>query len=255
MRYPKITATGLLFVLCSFAIQKKQNVNLVFIGDSITAGARLKDRATQAPPYFAADYLRNLPNAGTVQFSNNGISGFTTVDFLPATHTAYNKVRRAADAFYADKQAQLILSIMLGTNDSAITGPHGAPVAPTDYGNNLKTITDSLLLAYPDSKIVINYPLWYSPNTHNNGAAYNQKGFDRLLSYLPEIDKLVKQYRKTNKGHVFLGDKKGYDYFKTNYLTDLWAENGKDGVFYLHPNEKGCAALGGFWGEAIGKVM
>jgi lysophospholipase L1-like esterase len=255
MRYLKIASACIMLVVCAFTTQKKQNVNLVFIGDSITQGARLKDRATQAPPYFATQYVRQLPGMGTVQFSNMGISGFTTVDFLPATHTAYNKVRASADAFYADKQAQLIFSIMLGTNDSAITGPRGAPVAPADYSHNLQTIADSLLQAYPNCKIVLNHPLWYSNNTHNNGAAYNQEGFDRILTYLPEIDKLVKRYRKTHKGHVFLGDTKAYDYFKANALTDFWAENGKDGVFYLHPNEKGCAALGGFWGEAIGRVL
>ena len=255
MKLLRITCACLLLILCSFAIQKKRNINLIFIGDSITRGARIKDPATQAPPYFAAEYLRQQNNAGTIQFSNQGVSGFTTADFLPATHTVYNKVRAAADAFYADKQAQLIFSIMLGTNDSAISGPRGAPATPATYSNNLKIITDSLLLAYLDCKVVINYPLWYSPNTHNAGAAYNQEGFDRLLTYLPEIDKLVKQYGKTNKGHVFVGDKKAYDYFKTNYQTDFFAENGKDGVFYLHPNEKGAAALGKFWGEAIGRVM
>ncbi|MBW4891894.1 lipolytic protein G-D-S-L family [Mucilaginibacter sp. HMF5004] len=255
MKYIKIACGLLLFMLCSFTIiTKEQRVNVVFIGDSITRGAKLKDPATQAPPYFAAAYLKQQ-NISVLQFSNQGVSGFTTVDFLPATHTVYNKVRAAADAFYVDKQAQLVFSIMLGTNDSAITGPHGAPVAPADYNHNLKTITDSLLLAYPTCKIVINYPLWYSTNTHNNGAAYNQEGFDRILTYLPEIDKLAAQYNKTNKGHVFVGDKKGYEYFKTNYLTDFWAENGKDGIFYLHPNEKGAAALGNFWGAAIKNIL
>ncbi|WP_295649402.1 GDSL-type esterase/lipase family protein [uncultured Mucilaginibacter sp.] len=254
MRYLKLTAFCLLLLFCSFSVQQKQNINLVFIGDSITHGARFKDPATQAPPVFAVAYLRQA-GFSNVQMSNQGVSGFTTVDFLPATHTVFAKVRAAADAFYTDKQAQLIFSIMLGTNDSAITGPHGSPVQPQDYSANLKTITDSLLAAYPACKVVINYPIWYSPNTHNNGAAYNQQGFDRILTYLPEIDKLVKQYRRTNKGHVFLGDTKAYDYFKNNYLTDFWAENGKDGTFYLHPNEKGAVALGNFWGEAIGKVL
>ena len=82
-----------------------------------------------------------------------------------------------------------------------------------------------------------------------------QEGLDRLQTYFPEIDKLVKQYGKTNKGHVFVGDKKAFDYFKANYLTDLGAEVGGDGTFYLHPNEKGAVALGDFWGEAIGKII
>ena len=248
-------ALAIAVLLCSFMTRQKQPVNIVFIGDSITHGARLKDPATQAPPYFAAAYLRQHNPDVAIQFSNQGVSGFTTVDFLPATHTVFYKVKAAADDFYANKQAQLVFSIMLGANDSAITGPHGAPVSADDYARNLRAITDSLLAAYPNCKVVINHPLWYSPNTHNNGAAYMQEGFNRILSYQPQIDQLVKQYGKTHKGHVFIGDKKGYNYFKSNYLTDFWPENGKDGVFYLHPNEKGAAALGELWGEAIAKVL
>ncbi len=45
-------------------------------------------------------------------------SGFTTVDFLP-TAKAFNKVEEAAHAF-TDRQALLIFSVKLGTNDSAI---------------------------------------------------------------------------------------------------------------------------------------
>jgi lysophospholipase L1-like esterase len=243
-----IAALVTVLILCSFTLRDKLNINIVFIGDSITHGTMAKD---QSPPISAAEYLKKQKEFGTVQISNQGVSGHTTVDFLPATRKDWPKVRTAADAFYADKNALLIFSFMLGTNDSAIKGPTGAPVSPADYRANLKTIADSLLAAYPKCKIVFNYPIWYSTNTHNRGAAYMKEGQDRVKAYWPEIDALVKSYKKTNRNHVFNGDEDAYGYFADNYLTDLKAENGLDGVFYLHPNKKGDAALGEFWAKAI----
>lgn len=238
--------------LCSFALREKPNINVIFIGDSITHGTTQKG---ETPPNYADSALVQTGKFGKVQTSNQEISGFTTVDFLPATYKAYPKVRAAADAFYADKQATLVFSIMLGTNDSAIKGPNGSPVSPESYYRNLKTIADSLLAAYPNCKIVINYPTWYSNNTHNRGAAYMQEGFDRLNSYFPQIDALVKEYKKTTPHHVFVGDKDAFKYFEANHLTDLKAENGLDGVFYLHPNKKGDVSLGKFWCDAIIKAL
>ncbi len=249
----KITLTLLLAItLCSFALRDKPNINVVFIGDSITHGTTLKG---ETPPNYADSALVQSNKFGKVQTSNQGVSGYTTVDFLPATHKSYPKVKAAADGFYADKQAMLVFSIMLGTNDSAIKGPTGAPVAPQDYYKNLKIIADSLLAAYPECKILVNYPIWYSNNTHNRGAAYMQEGLDRLQTYMPQIDALVKAYKKTNPHHVFIGDRDAYKYFEQNYLTDLKAENGLDGVFYLHPNKKGDIALGKFWCDAIIKAV
>ncbi len=247
--------TLIILSLSSFVLREKRNLNIVFIGDSITHGAQLKVPATQAPPAHAAAYLKQQSAFDKVQFSNQGVSGFTTSDFLPATGTAYKKVKVAANIFYADKSATLVFSMMLGTNDSAIKGPHGSPFTPVAYRENLKIITDSLLMAYPESKIIINHPIWYSPNTDNGHSSYMQEGLDRIQAYFIEIDALVKTYKKTNPGHVFVGDKKGYGYFDKNHLTDHVAEKGPKGVFYLHPNEKGAMALGALWGKAITKAL
>jgi len=238
--------------LCSFALREKPNINIVFIGDSITHGTTQKD---ETPPNYTDSALTESHKFGKVQVSNQGISGFTTVDFLPATNKAYKKVRAAADAFDTDKQARLLFSVMLGTNDSAIKGPNGSPVSAESYHDNLKTIIDSLLAAYPQCKIILNYPIWYSNNTHNRGAAYMQEGLTRVQSYQPQIDALVKEYKKINVHHVFIGDKAGFKYFEQNYLTDLKSENGLDGTFYLHPNKKGDIALGKLWCDGILKVF
>ncbi|WP_377159999.1 SGNH/GDSL hydrolase family protein [Mucilaginibacter terrae] len=225
---------------------------MVFIGDSITQGSKVLG---QTPPDYAGEYLISPKNTGGVQVANCGVSGRTTVNFLPATNTEFKKVKAAADKFYVDKQAVLLFSVMLGTNDSAIKGPLGAPVAPGDYRANLKTIADSLLAAYPGCKIVFNYPIWYSNNTHNRGATYLQEGQDRVKAYWIEIDELVQSYKSTKHNQVFKGDKNAYAYFEKNYLTDFKPETGPDGTFYLHPNAKGDKALGEFWAKAILKAV
>jgi hypothetical protein len=142
---------------------------------------------------------------------------------------------------------------MLGTNDSAIEGPLGSPVSSRDYGKNMKVIIDRLLEDYPDSKIIIHHPIWYSSNTYNR-SKYLQEGLTRLQTYFPVIDALVKNYSKTNPGQVFTGDKLAFSYFKEHHLTHMEHENGQQGIFYLHPNKKGSNELGRFWGKAISKI-
>lgn len=249
----KILASTLLLILFFGSFKQPDKIlNIVFIGDSITHGTMQKD---QSPPIYAGEYLKQKGQWTTVNIYNSGISGFTTVDFLPVTNKAFRKVQTVADSLYQDKMATLVFSIMLGTNDSAIKGPTGAPVTPEQYRLNLKAITDSLTTQYPNCKIVYNYPIWYSNNTHNRGATYLQEGQSRVLLYRKEIDHLVESYHRTGNHQVFKGDTKAYQYFKENYLTDLKAENGLDGVFYLHPNKKGDIALGQLWAKAISKVL
>jgi len=238
---------------CLLAQAHKQNINLVFIGNSITHGTGLSEPANEAPPTVACAYLRQQSNIGTVNFSNQGYSGFTTVDFLPSTAKAFTKVEQAAHTF-TDKQALLIFSIKLGTNDSAIQGPNGSPVSPEVYKQNLKTIADSLLREFPDCIIIFQHPIWYSPNTYN-GAKYLEEGLLRLKSYIPQIDQLVAGYAATYPKRVFTGDKSAFNYFEKHYSTDLQAEQGHQGTFYLHPNKQGAIALGDFWGKAIYKII
>jgi len=220
-------------------------VDVVFIGDSITQAA--------APVEAAAEYLRNCPGVCEVRTSNQGHSGHTTQHFLPPDGIDLRGVKEAADAFVSPDRA-LVFSIMLGTNDSACQGPLGAPMAPGTYRSNLKALVDYLLLAYPRAKIVFQYPIWYSTNTHNS-ARYLAEGQLRLKSYWPEIAGLAEQYDVTRPGQVFEGSKLGWEYFERNHMTDMKHENGQSGVFFLHPNEQGAKALGKFWGEAIRRVV
>jgi len=236
----------LFFLLITFIAQAKNEekaFNVVFIGNSITHGACLKDPATQAPPIMAVNYLNE--HQCRVKFANCGVSGSTTVDWLPATNNLFPKAVKAADTLY-NKGVPMIFSIMIGTNDSAIKGPNGSPVSPEDYKKNLLTIIDSLLQRYPQSHIILNRPIWYSPNTHNT-ALYMAEGLTKLQTYTPMIIEITKLRSK----QVCLGDTKAFEFFKKNSLEYLTAEKGNSGTFYLHPNALGAKKLGEIWAKVI----
>ena len=247
---------GLLLLGTFASIQAKEPVylNVVYIGNSITYGAWLMNPRKEAPPVQASIYLQKQTGIKAVRFSNQGVSGLTTVDFLPKSDTYFNKVIEAADQFKNEDWAQLVFSIMLGTNDSAMDHTNGAPVSTQAYKENMKQIIEALLQRYPTSKIVLHKPLWYSPNTYN-GARYLEEGLKRLQTYYPVLVGLVKAYATSNPHQVMLGDTQGYAYFEKNHTTDMKAEEGHAGTFYLHPNAKGAKALGCFWGKAINNIL
>ena len=220
-----------------------RKVNIVYVGNSITAATYLET----TPPKAAAEYL--MDEGYRVKYSNCGISGYTTVNFLPPGGT-FNIVARAGEVFYKEKDALLVFSIKLGTNDSAIEGTTGAPVSPDNYKKNLKTIADSLYRRFPGCKIVLNRPTWYSPNTYNS-AKYLQEGLDRLQSYFPQIEALANE----NPGYIYEGDKDAYAFFEANYLQYFNAQAGNAGTFYLHPNQAGANKLGEFWAKALKKLL
>ncbi len=202
---------------------------------------------------YTSEYLRSLKLFKTVRFSNQGVSGSTTVDFLPMSNKLFPRTVKAADLLSAE-EGQLLFSIMLGTNDSAEKGPNGSPVSDTQYYENMKLIIDSLQSRYPTSLIVLHRPIWYSPNTYN-GSIYLKAGLKRLNSYTPQIDRLIAFYAQTNPDHVFLGDTAGYDYFRTNNEKYLIPEDGNAGIFYLHPNKQGAKKLAAFWGQGVVKAV
>jgi len=243
------TICSFFFLLPAFAGLQAGNpvskFNIVFIGNSITYGAGLQNPSTQAPPAIVAKYLND--HQCRVNYANCGVSGSTTVDFLPVSHNLYPRVVKAADTLY-HKGVPLFFSITIGTNDSAIKGPNGAPVSPDNYRNNLLTIIDSLIRRYPQSHIVVHQPIWYSPNTHN-GALYLAEGLARLQSYTPEIIALA----GLRPNRVFVGDRKAFNFFKQNHLQYLTPEKGNSGTFYLHPNVLGATKLGEFWAIALKK--
>lgn len=262
MNYNKSILVLLVFIftLIKFSVNAqgqnsdiKLNLDLVFIGNSITCGGTLENPTQDAPPVITSEYLRHKKGISLVSFSNQGRSGYTTFDFLPSGST-FAEVIKGTKSLHANRTHLLIFSISLGTNDSAIEGPNGAPVSKEMYQENMETIIDELLKCFPDSKIVLQRPIYYTPNTQN-GAKYLELGLARLKSYFPVLKSVVRNYSKKQLGRVYKGDQQGFNYFKNNYVNYMTTENGKKGVFYLHPNKKGAFKLGEFWGKSIYKIL
>ncbi|MBO9731296.1 MAG: hypothetical protein J7623_21840 [Chitinophaga sp.] len=249
----KLTSTLCCLVLGLTTMAQSKKLDIVFIGNSITQGAGLAHPQQDAPPVKGCEWLKQaLPNF-QVNYSNQGVSGSTTVDFLPATNRLFNNVIKAADVFKSDKDATLVFSMILGTNDSASEGPNGSPVSPDDYKKNVKAILDRLLTDYPGCIVILHHPIWYSPTTQNS-SRYLAEGLARLQSYFPVLDAVAASYKASHPKQVFIGDTSGFKYFEKH--PELFIqEHGKAGTFQLHPNEQGAAQLGVLWAKAIKKVV
>lgn len=221
--------------------------NIIYIGNSITYGALHADPSKTAPPVVAtAEVARRVKH--TCDFSNCGRSGATTVDFLPSMNRDFKRVEKAIAKHREDDQAgkeKFIFSIMLGTNDSASTGPTGAPVSNEDYKQNLLTIIARCRELCPNAIFVLQRPVWYSPNTYN-GARYLVAGLNRVTNYVNVLVELANE-----NGDVYLGDCDSFDLFKLEYQKYMFAEPGNAGTFYLHPNEAGAAKMAKNWAKAI----
>jgi acetyl esterase/lipase/lysophospholipase L1-like esterase len=223
-------------------IDPKDNINLLFIGNSITAGATLGNASTQAPPIVCRALIEEATEV-TTNVYNGGHSGITTFGYLPGRDD-FTRVVNNAKAFYKQNGGHIYISIMLGTNDSACTGTEGAPVAPDVYRDNIKAIINKLIQEVPTCKILLNYPIWYSPSTYN-GAKYLQEGLDRLHSYYPMLDAIVEEYDQ-----VYAGNRGVWEYFENNRAL-FTRESGNAGYFYLHPNVNGAKRLAEIWAKSL----
>lgn len=242
----------MLSALTGATAQKQQGANIVFIGNSITYGACLSDRANDAPPTVVKRELERR-NIGNVSIANLGKSGSTTVDWLPQTNSLFQRAIEAADT-YAKENKPLIFSISLGTNDSAVEGTNGAPLSDEQFEENLYTIVDTLMKRYPKSSIIVNYPIWYSANTYNS-ARYLKEGQQRLKGYNKVINNVVwKRNKAKDRGRIYEGNPDVWNIFEYRKDDVYVKENGQAGIFMLHPNKKGAELLGKIWAESIYEV-
>ncbi len=227
-------------------IDPRDNINLLFIGNSITAGATLSSASTQAPPILCRALVEEATGV-TTNVYNGGHSGITTLGYLPGRDD-FTRIVNNAKAFKRTNGGLTYISIMLGTNDSACSGTEGAPVSPDTYGSNIRAIIDEIIAEVPDCKILLNYPIWYSPSTYN-GARYLQEGLDRLHSYYPVLDAIVQDYEQ-----VFAGNRGVWEYFENNYAL-FTRESGNAGYFYLHPNLTGATRLAEIWARSLLEII
>lgn len=244
------------------ATAQERSFNVVFIGNSITYGAKHQQRELTAPPAQCARWLSAQEGIDTVYFENCGRSGRTTYHFLPdkeAVIPAGDKtyfsdvVAKASELMKTNPGLPLLFSIMLGTNDS-VERPKNKHTTPEDYAKNLCSIIDSLLNLWPEAHVVLNKPIYYTPDYHTKGGSIASKKSLRLIGdYYNMFESVVNNCKP---GHVHIGDSDAYKYFKKNWRTDVFEEKDARGKSYwLHPNEQGAVRLAEFWGKALLPVM
>lgn len=240
----------------------QQSYNIVFIGNSITYGALHKDRGLTAPPVVCAQWLTQQEGIDSVYYRNCGKSGRTTYHFLPRLEdvvpqgdkTQFAEVVAATrELVKAHPSLPLLFSIMLGTNDT-VERPRNAHTSPAHYADNLCMLIDSLLRIWPNAHIVLNKPIWYSPDYVTKGGSVASKKSLKLIGQYEKMFPTVASRCKA--GHVHIGDVKAYAYFKKHWKTDINEEHDSRGKSYwLHPNEQGARRLAEFWGKAMLPVL
>ena len=236
----------------------QRSANLVFIGNSITYGAMHKEPGLTAPPVQCARWLSEQEGIDTVYFRNCGKNGRTTYHFLPRAEdvvpagdkTQFGDVVAKTRSLVSEHPGlPLIFSIMLGTNDT-VERPRNKHTSPKDYANNLCAIIDTLLRLWPEAHVVLNKPIWYTPDyVTKNGSVASKKSLKLIGKYEKQLPKVV---RRCKAGQVHIGDNEAYKYFEQHWQTDINEEKDARGKSYwLHPNEQGAQRLAEFWGKAI----
>jgi lysophospholipase L1-like esterase len=200
-------------------------LNLGFIGDSITYGAGSGiTHGTNDPATLCGGYLSKMGSYRAVTVSNQGVSGTTTLDWVPTgTYLAPAKAAFAAAGV-------TYVHIMLGTNDG------WAGYTVSEYQTNLIEIVNNLVAA--GFKVVLSYSPAMNPALE---PTIGDRTDALLQEYQPGIDNLV------NGSTVFQGDKLAFGFFANNA-----GEMQTDGI---HPNAQGAADLGLMWAFAINAAV
>ena len=251
-----------IFFFCFSLTLAQRSANIVFIGNSITYGALHLQRELTAPPVQCARWLSAQEGIDTVYFRNCGRSGRTTYHFLPR---AEDIVPAGDKTYFPDVVAKtremvgehptlpLLFSIMLGTNDT-VERTRNKHTSPEDYARNLCTLIDTLLRLWPDAHVVLNKPIWYTPDyVTKNGSVASKKSLRLLGDYEKQFATVASRCKA---GQVHIGDSEAYKYFEQHWQTDINEEKDSRGRSYrLHPNEQGAGKLAEFWGKAILPVL
>lgn len=249
-------------LMAATGAKAQKSANIVFIGNSITYGALHEQREQTAPPAQCARWLAQQEGIDTVYFRNCGRSGRTTYHFLPrqedvvpAGDKTYfgDVVSKARQLTKEHPGLPLLFSIMLGTNDT-VERLKNSHTTPENYARNLCTIIDSLLAHWPDAHVVLNKPIYYTPDYRTKGGSVASKKSLKLIGEYYRMFAQVVEHCKP--GHVHIGDSDAFGYFEQHHKTDVFEEKDVRGKSYwLHPNEQGARRLAEFWGKALLPVI
>lgn len=242
-----------LFLLAVLMVSKaalaQKEFNIVFIGNSITYGATHKAPQKTNPTVSCVKYLREQ---GLIVHSKNmGKSGKTSRDFLPGCKGYWGSVKKAAAELQtANPEAQMVFSIMLGTNDAAIR-PKKSCWTEDIYQKSITLIVDSLQDLYPQAIFVLHQDPYFSTNIEKESGTKMDADCLKQLQKYWDVDKALAKERK----NVVLGSDEVYAYFEKNHKEMMTPEESLQGTYYLHPNQQGSVELGILWGKALTNIF
>ncbi len=212
------TKISLLVLLCSISLAvfaQEKVVKVACVGNSITYGSGLKDRAKDSYPMV----LGRMLGAGH-EVENFGLGGRTMLRKGDKPYILENRFR-AALAFNPD-----VVIIKLGTNDSK---PKNRIYLKDDFVSDATALVDSFKMLPSKPKILLCYP-----------AKVYSKGLGGISDsvIVADVIPLVKKAAKKSKLRVV----------DLRAATDNMAQNFPDNV---HPNELGAIAIA----EAVYKAV
>ena len=257
------------------AVARPHALNIVFAGDSITYGLGVRNAGTvklPTMPGYCITGLRRRLGLGEIYGSNQGHNSHTLTDYAPGGRDYHDAFDRANPKSALNRlrtlhpEARTIVSLMLGTNDSAIAGSNNAPfegyLTTDQYEAKLDVIIDQLLgLDAPDALIFLHASPYYTANSRTS-FVYGPAGLEALTGYREALQNIVARYGTIRPRQVFQGDTKSFEYFAQNYRTEHTAQRYRGSVFYLHPSGEpassgliGTQSLGELHAEAIARVV
>ena len=155
-------------------IQKGEEVNLVFFGDSITAGGNSSGRGNTAPftprwSEMVRDALAAKYPAAKINFTNTAVGG-------KETNWAISEVDNSVNAYKPD-----LLVLAFGMNDGGKT--------TEAFIKNTKTIIDKVLAANPDCEIaVIGTMLPHSETTYYKNQYLQEAALYEMAKSYANVD-------------------------------------------------------------------
>lgn len=215
------------------ASRSQNNINLLFIGDSITYGQGTTNISLYAPGIIASQLLPTLLGGNlSITSVQQGVPGSTVVGWVPGGGN-YNTAIAAATAAFIPGNAAYA-HIMLGTNDANANGAGQSGVSKSLYKSGMKSLINGLLGAGYAGVF-----LSFSPFVAYRAGYTAQQVADRdnqMLDYQNAIMELC------NNRTIILCDTFDYTYGQ-NHTGEYF-----DGV---HPDNTHSTSMGWLWATGM----
>ena len=225
-------------------IKQNKDVNILFLGDSITAGAGLSSGDVKNYVQLTAEGIQSR-TTGKVNLENCAVSGTTSLDYTFLIDNTPDKIHESQrqsmiDRFATAKQAAKtadVIFIAYGGNDAA--GWMNGGLSAASYGSNVKKMIDFFRGINPNCSIVLvasfeaNVHIYTNPNTklvggnleqyaNTLGAIETSKTYknSKNLVYV-DVYRMQQSLLKLKHEEDMIGDNRNHP---SDYMTRIYAQ-------------------------------